>query len=73
MCTPSHPTLTGEHMHNISNDPTDPLPVRVDFERPFVTPPKVVAFLNYIELDKSRNWSLMVVTGRTLHNILHGG
>jgi len=50
--------LTGEHMRNLVNDPTDPPSVRVDFERPFVTPPKVVAFLNYIDLDKSHNWCL---------------
>ena len=50
--------LTGEHMRNLLDDPTDPPSVRVDFERPFVTPPKVVVFLNYIDLDKNRNWRL---------------
>jgi hypothetical protein len=39
-------------------EPQDPASVRVDFERPFITPPKVVVFLNYIDLDHSRNWRL---------------
>jgi hypothetical protein len=61
--------LTGEHMRK-SNEPSS---VRVDFERRFVTPPKVVVFLNYIDLDKNRNWRLNVrasgvdVSGFTLH------
>jgi len=50
--------LTGEHMRNLSADPTDPPSVRVNFERSFPTPPKVVVFFNYIDLDKSRNWRL---------------
>ena len=48
--------LTGEHMRT-SKDPSS---VRVNFERRFVTPPKVVVFLNYIDLDKNQNWRLNV-------------
>ena len=61
--------LTGEHMRKTK----DPSSVRVDFERRFVTPPKVVVFLNYIDLDKNRNWRLNVrasgvdVSGFTLY------
>ena len=50
--------LTGEHMRNIVSNPNDPASVRVDFERPFITPPKVITFLNYIDLDKRYNWRL---------------
>ena len=61
--------LTGEHMRR-SGDPSS---VRVNFERGFVTPPKVVVFFNYIDLDKNRNWRLHVsasdidVNGFTIH------
>src|ERR1700761_1700609 len=41
--------LTGEHLRNIWADPDSPASVRIDFERAFVTPPKVVVFLNRIE------------------------
>lgn len=50
--------LTGEHMHNLWMNPDDPASVRIDFERPFATPPKVVVFLNCIDLDESHNWRL---------------
>ncbi|KAI9438996.1 hypothetical protein H4582DRAFT_2098239 [Lactarius indigo] len=46
--------LTGEHMRSFWNH--DPASVRINFERPFVTPPKVVVFFNCINLDKNRNW-----------------
>ncbi|KAG8214923.1 hypothetical protein J3R82DRAFT_10110 [Butyriboletus roseoflavus] len=46
--------LTGEHMRNRS----DPSSVHVNFERAFLTPPKVVIFFNYIDLDKNHNWRL---------------
>ncbi|KAN0084441.1 hypothetical protein V8E55_007945 [Tylopilus felleus] len=61
--------LTGEHMRRTK----DPSSVRIEFERRFVTPPKVVVFFNYIDLDSSRNWRLNVsasdvdVSGFTLH------
>lgn len=50
--------LTGEHMRNVLSDPNSPKSVRIDFERPFVTPPKVVVFFNYIDLDHTKNWRL---------------
>ena len=50
--------LTGEHMRSVWKDPTAPSSVRIDFERPFQTPPKVVVFLNCIDLERSRNWRL---------------
>ena len=34
--------------------------MRVNFERRFVNPPKVVIFLNFLNLDKNRNWRLNV-------------
>ena len=46
--------LTGEHMRNRS----DPSFVHVNFERAFVTPPKVVVFFNYIDLDQNHSWRL---------------
>jgi hypothetical protein len=50
--------LTGEHMRNLLANPNDPESVRINFDRPFTTPPKVVVFLNYIDLDKNHNWRL---------------
>jgi hypothetical protein len=50
--------LTGEHTRNVMTDPNAPASVRIDFERSFVTPPKVVVFFNYIDLDKNRVWRL---------------
>lgn len=50
--------LTGEHMRDLINNPNNPASVRVDFERPFITPPKVTTFFNYIDLDKKHNWRL---------------
>ena len=61
--------LTGEHIRH-SGDPSS---VRITFERRFVTPPKVVVFFNYVDLDTYRNWRLNVsssdvdVNGFTLH------
>jgi hypothetical protein len=48
--------LTGEHMRCLWKNPTAPPYVRIDFERPFETPPKVAVFLNCVDLEKSRNW-----------------
>ena len=57
---PNNPDfLTGERMRNLLVDPTDPPAVRVNFERPFTTPPKVVVFLNYVDLDKNHNWRII--------------
>ncbi|KAF8123253.1 hypothetical protein EV363DRAFT_1228913 [Boletus edulis] len=50
--------LTGEHMRNLLTNPHDPASVRINFERPFSSPPKVVVFFNLIALDKHRNWRL---------------
>ncbi|KAI9567579.1 hypothetical protein HD554DRAFT_2219908 [Boletus coccyginus] len=61
--------LTGQRIRK-TNDPSS---MRVDFERQFVTPPKVVVFLNSMELDWDHNWRLCVrassidVNGFTLH------
>jgi hypothetical protein len=50
--------LTGEHMRNLLADPKAPSAVRINFERPFVTPPKVAVFFNLVDLDKSKGWRL---------------
>jgi H-type lectin domain len=50
--------LTGEHMRCLISDPKSPASTRIRFQRPFITPPKVVVFFNYIDLDKRRNWRL---------------
>jgi hypothetical protein len=50
--------LTGEHTRNLLTDPDAPASVRINFERPFPTPPNVVVFFNYIDLDRNRNWRL---------------
>ncbi|KAI9431372.1 hypothetical protein H4582DRAFT_2103020 [Lactarius indigo] len=46
--------LTGEHTRSFWNH--DPASVRIDFERPFVTPPKVVVFFNCINLLGIVSW-----------------
>ncbi|KAH9167232.1 hypothetical protein EDB89DRAFT_135190 [Lactarius sanguifluus] len=51
--------LTGEHMRYLWKDPHAPASVRIDFERPFVTPPKVVVFFNHLEFDKNHNWRVV--------------
>jgi len=51
-------TLTGEHSRNLVEEPQAPASVRIDFERPFVSPPKVVVFFNVIDLDRSKGWRL---------------
>ncbi|KAH9172562.1 hypothetical protein EDB89DRAFT_891241 [Lactarius sanguifluus] len=51
--------LTGEHLRNIWEDPHAPASVRIDFERPFVTPPKVVVFFNRIEFNQDHNWRVV--------------
>lgn len=51
--------LTGEHLRNIWADPKAPASVRIHFERPFVTPPKVVVFLNRIEFNHEHNWRVI--------------
>ena len=48
--------LTGEHMRHLWKDPSSPASVRIDFERPFVTPPKVVVFFNRIGFERNRNF-----------------
>ncbi|KAN0129022.1 hypothetical protein V8E53_013172 [Lactarius tabidus] len=50
--------LTGEHTRNPRINPNGPASVRIDFERRFISPPKVVVFFNCIDLDKSRHWRL---------------
>jgi len=65
--------LNGEHTRNLLAEPNAPSAVRINFERPFVTPPKVVAFFNLIDLDKNHNWRLKTsatnidTKGFTLH------
>ncbi|KAG6912217.1 hypothetical protein DXG01_016295, partial [Tephrocybe rancida] len=65
--------LSGEHMRNLLVNPDDPATVRVEFDRPFHTPPKVVTFFNSLDLDKSKGWrfktsaSEIDVNGFTLH------
>ncbi|KAI9450989.1 hypothetical protein BJY52DRAFT_1125550 [Lactarius psammicola] len=54
--------LTGEHLRNIWEDPQSPASVRIDFERPFVTPPKVVVFFNRIEFRNEHNWRVVTTT-----------
>ncbi|KAF9524655.1 hypothetical protein CPB83DRAFT_886115 [Crepidotus variabilis] len=49
---------TGEHMRNLLINPDDPVSIRVNFEYPFITSPKVLTWFNYIDLDKSKNWRL---------------
>ena len=48
--------LTGEHMRYTWKNPKAPASVRINFERPFVTPPKVIVFFNRIEFERNRNW-----------------
>ena len=50
--------LIGEHMRSLRKNPNSPASVRINFERKFITPPKVVVFFNCIDLDNSRHWRL---------------
>lgn len=50
--------LTGEYKRDLLADSSSPASVRINFERPFVTPPNVVVFFNYIDLDCTKNWRL---------------
>ncbi|KIJ19210.1 hypothetical protein PAXINDRAFT_153712 [Paxillus involutus ATCC 200175] len=53
--------LTGEHMRIwCEHAPTKSASASmcITFERPFITPPKVLVFFNYIDLDTNRNWRL---------------
>ncbi|KAF8555006.1 hypothetical protein OG21DRAFT_1508189 [Imleria badia] len=47
--------LSGEHSHTPRDDPAS---VRIDFERPFSDPPKVVVFFNLVDLEKDHGWRL---------------
>ncbi|KAF5353954.1 hypothetical protein D9756_006881 [Leucocoprinus leucothites] len=48
--------LNGEwHMRNPRVDPAS---TRIDFQRSFFTPPRVVVFFNLIDLEKNCNWRL---------------
>ena len=65
--------LIGEHMHSLWRNPNAPASLRIDFERPFSTPPIVAVFFNCIEFDRSRTWRLKTTAadidtkGFTLH------
>jgi hypothetical protein len=65
--------LTGEHMRSLWRNLNSPASVRIDFERPFLTPPNVVVFFNCIELERFRTWRLKTTAtdidtkGFTLH------
>jgi len=48
----------GEHTRDLLANPRDPASTRINFERPFITPPKVVVFFRLIDLDKGRDWRL---------------
>ena len=51
--------LTGEYMRYLWKDPSAPASVRIEFSRPFVTPPKVVVFFNRVEFNGDRNWRVV--------------
>ena len=65
--------LIGEHMRSLWRNLNSPASVRIDFERPFSTPPNVAVFFNCIELERFRNWRLKTTAtdidtnGFTLH------
>ena len=48
--------LCGEHTRNVWVDPSAPASMPINFERPFITPPKVVVFFNCIDLGNSTNF-----------------
>ena len=50
--------LTGEHSRIPWSNPNDPASVRIDFERPFVAPPKVIVFLDAFDIALDHNWRL---------------
>ncbi|KAJ3569384.1 hypothetical protein NP233_g5085 [Leucocoprinus birnbaumii] len=50
--------LSGHHMRNMTGTPKGPESVRIDFDHPFVTPPKVLVFIRAFDFNKDRNWRL---------------
>jgi len=50
--------LWGEHERNLLQNPSAPSAVRINFNRPFVTPPKIAVFFSLVDLDKNHNWRL---------------
>ena len=42
--------LTGEYYRDLVENPSSPASVRIDFESPFVTPPKVIIFFNLLDI-----------------------
>ncbi|KAF8834550.1 hypothetical protein BDN67DRAFT_563758 [Paxillus ammoniavirescens] len=51
--------LTGEHIRILCAHPkAAAAATRITFERPFLTPPKVLTFFNYIDLSNNCNWRL---------------
>jgi len=46
---------------------------RINFDRPYITPPKVIVFLKQLDLDKSKNWRVIAnvsdidANGFTIH------
>ncbi|KAJ3568175.1 hypothetical protein NP233_g5885 [Leucocoprinus birnbaumii] len=54
-----HEFLNGEVTRNLNvPDMADPPSVRVNFSRPFASPPTVVSFFNRFDIDKHSNWRL---------------
>ncbi|KAG6917579.1 hypothetical protein DXG01_001927 [Tephrocybe rancida] len=60
-------------LYSAIDDPKRPSTVRVEFDRPFSTPSKVVALPNSLDLDKNKGWRFKTsatdidVNGFTLH------
>ncbi|KAJ3576830.1 hypothetical protein NP233_g151 [Leucocoprinus birnbaumii] len=46
--------LSGQHTRDLNAPPA----THIHFQRPFLTPPKVVVFFNHINLDKDHDWNV---------------
>ncbi|KAF8803296.1 hypothetical protein BYT27DRAFT_6742060 [Phlegmacium glaucopus] len=59
--------LTGEHSCDLVKNPSSPHSLRINskrinFEPPFVTPPKVVAFFNLLDMDQKQGCRIRTTT-----------
>jgi len=60
--------LTGEYSRDLANNPSSAPSLRIDFEHPFVTPPKVVAFFNLLDMDQKKGCRIRTTASKIDRN-----
>ncbi|KAF8803287.1 hypothetical protein BYT27DRAFT_7260322 [Phlegmacium glaucopus] len=60
--------LTGGHSRDLVKNPSPPYSLRINFEHPFVTPPKVVAFFNLLDMDQKKGCRIRTTTSKIDRN-----